>query len=192
MSFLYRAPLLRIIFRNRQSTIVRVIDIVYSITSRTTSCFGGRFTLTGEILGRGSMRVSDPPPVKRAEGARIYTYKHKRTRARRNVHQCARTPSRLPPLSRPPFCLPLSRPLLSLSFSLRRGRRHTFVQERVRTRTRTYMCVVRETPDSHPSSPSLLTLAPHSPGRTALCVTDRNCGRACKECRIKVRNLRYS
>lgn len=43
--------------------IVRVRDIVYSITARTTSCFGGRFTLTGEILGRGSMRVSDPPPV---------------------------------------------------------------------------------------------------------------------------------
>lgn len=28
--------------------------------------------------------------------------------------------------------------------------------------------------------------------RTALCVTDRKCGRACKEYRIEVRNLRYS
>ena len=32
-------------------------------TTRTTSWFGGRFTLTGVILGRGSMRASDPPPV---------------------------------------------------------------------------------------------------------------------------------
>lgn len=42
---------------------VHVRDIVYSMTARTTSCFGGRFTLTGEILGRRSMRASDPPPV---------------------------------------------------------------------------------------------------------------------------------
>lgn len=58
-----RDPSPRAILRNRHDDRYRVRDIVYSMTARTTSCFGGRFTLTGEILGRRSMRASDPPPV---------------------------------------------------------------------------------------------------------------------------------
>jgi len=57
------------------------------MTARTTSCFDGRFTLTREILGRRSMRVSDPPPVtmEARRGPRMHT--HTKT----HTHRCTYT-----------------------------------------------------------------------------------------------------
>lgn len=131
---------------------VRVRDIVYSMTARTTSCFGGRFTLTGEILGRRSMRASDPPPVT-IEARRGSTDAHMHGEAHRRTH--TRSPHG-------------------------GGRRHTFVQERVRTRTYTYVCMCDKGNLSplpplvslfvHPSPPPLAVFLSPSLFLSSLCL----------------------
>ena len=127
------------------------------MTARTTSCFGGRFTLTGEILGRRSMRASDPPPVTMEEGrGSTNTYTH------RDVHRRAHT---LTP----------------------RGRTSTHVRSGGRTHTHVHVhvCVIRETSlflslsSLSPPIPSLSLSLSLSLSRLSVSLSSRTYGTVC-------------